>query len=229
MPSKRCEVKRLPAAVLVAVLSGSTTSWAAEPGDEPPELPRDVDALSTDGGQRYRAGDYVGAADAFTRALNMLPENQENRSRRANLLMLVLEAHEQAYRVVDETGRKDIAHLRRASTTADDYLASFREEYDEQVQVDAAILDRVDELRRLLEHAERDSRNGPCLAPPVGPCLSPPSAPAAPLRLRDGLAGRDWRAPRPCGARDPAPSGCGGEVRRRVACRCSRAPRGARA
>ncbi len=94
---------RAIAAVVAGVL-GSTMPLPAMAG------PADIDtnykdgsresarALTGQGQASFDAGDYTGAADAWKKILDILPENDLNREERENALLISLEAYKHAFR-----------------------------------------------------------------------------------------------------------------------------------
>ncbi|MCA9704775.1 MAG: hypothetical protein KDK70_02860, partial [Myxococcales bacterium] len=79
-------------------------------------------ALTQQGQAAFDAGDYLGAAAAWRKILDILPENELNREERENALLISLEAYKQAFRRVSLEGTSDGAqYLRDALALCDAY------------------------------------------------------------------------------------------------------------
>ncbi|MCA9711199.1 MAG: hypothetical protein KDK70_35495 [Myxococcales bacterium] len=127
----------------------------------------EIERLYVEGQDKYADGDFAGAADAWTRLLDRLPEAQANRATRENVLLNVLQAHLDGYaRNRRDDGSKDIGHLRSAKEVLDAYFASFKKAYGDRAAVSAAVQEKADELDRTLEEAEREAAATP--PPPNG-------------------------------------------------------------
>lgn len=135
-------------------LSFASASWqvqAAAPDSE-------IERLYVDGQDKYAEGDFAGAADAWTRLLERLPEAQANRATRENVLLNVVQAHLDGYaRNRNDDGSKDIGHLRNAKQVLDAYFASFKKAYGDRAAVSAAVQEKADELDRTLADAEKEA------------------------------------------------------------------------
>ncbi len=118
----------------------------------------EIERLYVEGEEKYAEGDFSGAADAWTRLLDRLPEAQANRATRENVLLNVLQAHLDAYaRTRLDDGSKDIDHLRDAKTVLETYFAGFKSAYGDRAAVSAAVQEKADELDRTLQDAEEEA------------------------------------------------------------------------
>jgi hypothetical protein len=118
----------------------------------------EVERLYVEGQDKYSEGDFAGAADAWTRLLDRLPEAQANRATRENVLLNVMQAHLDGYaRNRKPDGSKDIEHLRSAKAVIDGYFAAFKKAYGDRAAVSAAVQEKADELDRTLSDAEREA------------------------------------------------------------------------
>lgn len=118
----------------------------------------EVERLYVEGQDKYAAGDFAGAADAWTRLLDRLPEAQSNRATRENVLLNVVQAHLDGYdRNRKDDGTKDIEQLRSAKQVTDTYFAAFKKAYGDRAAVSAAVQEKVDELDRKLADAEKEA------------------------------------------------------------------------
>lgn len=118
----------------------------------------EIERLYVEGQDKYAEGDFAGAADAWTRLLDRLPEAQANRATRENVLLNVLQAHLDGYaRTRRDDGSKDIGHLRDAKKVLDSYFSGFKKAYGDRAAVSAAVQEKADELDRTLEEAEKET------------------------------------------------------------------------
>ena len=148
---------RLPARLLAATVA---FSFAAAPIDVQAATAQDseIERLYVEGQDKYASGDFAGAADAWTRLLERLPEAQSNRATRENVLLNVLQARLDGYaRTRKDDGSKDIDHLRKAKNVLDSYFAGFKSAYGDRAAVSAAVQEKADELDRTLEEAEKEA------------------------------------------------------------------------
>ncbi|MCX4239287.1 hypothetical protein [Paraliomyxa miuraensis] len=132
----------------------------------------EIERLYVEGQDKYGEGDFAGAAAAWTRLLDRLPEAQANRATRENVLLNVVQAHLDGYaRARKDDGSKDIDHLRSGKTVLDDYFADFKAAYGDRAAVSAAVQEKADELERALADAEKELAATPDPGPtePVGP------------------------------------------------------------
>jgi hypothetical protein len=174
---------------LLATIAGPQVTIAAPEASEP----SDVEALYIEGKDKYDAGDYVGAAQVWTRLLDGLPESHGSANIRENVLLNVLEAYASAFeRVRDDQGHRDIEHLYAAKRVADAWIAQRIAAHGEAVVVPPVVQERISVLDRRIEDAERypDADIGPCLTQ-IGPCLSPCLQPPPPPPTRQGCGGSD--------------------------------------
>jgi len=106
--------------------------------------------LSDQGDQAFDAGDYLSAARFYTKALELLPENQTNHLTRSVVLTNAVTTHEQLYLTTN-----DLVHLRTAQRLSQEYLRACKtkhgtgcERYPETQEARArlvAISKRIDE------------------------------------------------------------------------------------
>jgi hypothetical protein len=143
-------------------LSFASASWqvqAAAPDSE-------IERLYVEGQDKYAADDFAGAADAWTRLLERLPEAQANRATRENVLLNVVQAHLDGYaRNRKDDGSKDIGNLHSAKEVLDAYFANFKKAYGDRAAVSAAVQEKADELDRTLADAEKEA----AVVPDPGP------------------------------------------------------------
>jgi uncharacterized protein (TIGR03382 family) len=174
---------------LLATIAGPQVTIAAPEGADP----SGVEALYIEGRDKYEAGDYVGAAQVWTRLLEGLPESHGSANIRENVLLNVIEAYASAFeRLRDDQGHRDIEHLYAAKRVADAWIAQWTAAYGDDIAAPTAIQERLAELDRQIETAERypDADIGPCLTQ-IGPCLSPCLQPPPPPPTRQGCGGND--------------------------------------
>ncbi|MEX1366914.1 MAG: hypothetical protein AB1Z98_27555 [Nannocystaceae bacterium] len=133
----------------------------------------EIERLYVEGQDKYAAGDFSGAASAWTQLLESYPESQPSRATRENVLLNVLQAHLDGYaRTRNDDGTKDIEHLRSAKSVLDSYFASFKEAYGDNAAVSAAVQEKADELDRALERAEEEA--AAAVAPDPDPIVTDP-------------------------------------------------------
>jgi hypothetical protein len=129
---------------------------------------QEIERLYVEGQDKYAEGDFAGAADAWTRLLERLPEAQSNRATRENVLLNVVQAHLDGYaRTRKEDGSKDIEMLRAGKQVLDNYFAGFKKAYGDRAAVSTAVQEKADELERALADAEREA----AVVPDPGPGL----------------------------------------------------------
>jgi hypothetical protein len=127
---------------------------------------QEIERLYVEGQDKYAEGDFAGAADAWTRLLERLPEAQSNRATRENVLLNVVQAHLDGYaRTRKEDGSKDIEMLRAGKQVLDTYFAGFKKAYGDRAAVSTAVQEKADELERALADAEREA----AVVPDPGP------------------------------------------------------------
>jgi hypothetical protein len=123
-----------------------------------PKVDAEVERLYVEGQDKYAEGDFAGAADAWTRLLDRLPEAQNNRATRENVLLNVVQAHLDGYaRNRKEDGSKDIEMLRAGKQVLDTYFANFKKAYGDRAAVSTAVQEKADELERTLADAEKEA------------------------------------------------------------------------
>ncbi len=155
---------RLAHGLLSRVLAGTLAlSFASAPLQVRAAAPdSEIERLYVEGQDKYADGDFAGAADAWTRLLERLPEAQANRATRENVLLNVIQAHLDGYaRNRKDDGSKDIGHLRNAKQVLDAYFASFKKAYGDRAAVSAAVQEKADELDRTLGDAEAEAAKVP--------------------------------------------------------------------
>ena len=151
---------RIGSAVLALALATPSAAFASMGPSN-----TEVEKLYSEGQDRAEAKDYTGAADSWTRLLNLLDESPDTQAIRESVIINVLEAHINAYNLlVDENGNKDISHLRKGKATLDDYYASFKEVHGERIGVSAAVQQKAEELEAHAAEGRRrrqgSQRNG---------------------------------------------------------------------
>lgn len=145
---------RLWAAVLATALVVATAPAQAAMAPNEAEIER----LYVEGQQQLEAQDYTGAADSWTRLLELLPESGDNQAVRESVIINILDAHLKAYnQLVDESGNKDAAHLRSGKQTLDRYYSDFKRIHGDRKGVSAAVQDKAEELERTLAKAEESA------------------------------------------------------------------------
>lgn len=119
---------------------------------------QEIERLYVEGQDKYAEGDFAGAADAWTRLLDRLPEAQANRATRENVLLNVVQAHLDGYaRTRKDDGSKDIEMLRAGKQVLETYFTSFKKAYGDRAAVSTAVQEKADELDRILADAEREA------------------------------------------------------------------------
>lgn len=145
----------------------------------------EVERLYVEGQDKYAEGDFAGAADAWTRLLERLPEAQANRATRENVLLNVVQAHLDGYaRNRKDDGSKDIETLRSAKSVIDAYFAAFKKAYGDRAAVSAAVQEKADELDRALTDAEKEA----AVVPEPGPGPDPGPDPTPDPGKKEGPA-----------------------------------------
>lgn len=131
----------------------------------------EIERLYVEGQDKYAEGDFAGAADAWTRLLDRMPEAQSSRATRENVLLNVVQAHLDGYaRARKDDGSKDIGHLRSGKEVLDKYFTDFKTAYGDRAAVSAAVQEKADELERVLAEAEEEAA---VLEPEVEPEVEP--------------------------------------------------------
>lgn len=121
-----------------------------------------VKRIYASGKVKYETKNYDGAIEDWTNALGMLPNTQENREIRNDLVYNIATAQEKAYDI-----DKDVAHLRTARALLVDFLEAYKALYrpDEQTVAEfKRVNERIAALDAKIAEAEK---NGPVPAAPV--------------------------------------------------------------
>ena len=130
---------------------------------------QEIERLYVEGQDKYSEGDFAGAAEAWTRLLDRLPEAQANRATRENVLLNVVQAHLDGYaRTRKDDGSKDIEMLRGGKQVLDTYFTNFKKAYGDRAAVSTAVQEKADELERTLADAEREAAAVPDPSPGPG-------------------------------------------------------------
>jgi hypothetical protein len=159
---------RLAALAVAATLVVSATPVSAHAG---PANAQEIERLYLEGQDQFAANDFKGAADSWTRLLNLMPESGTNRATRENVLINILAAHLEAYRRMrNADGSRPIEHLREGKKTLDQYYSDFKQVHGDRTAVSAAVQQKGDELEQDLAKAEEEVAN---LPPTVDPEIEP--------------------------------------------------------
>jgi hypothetical protein len=144
--------ERLAALVVAVALIVSASPASAHLG---PASAQEIERLYLEGQDLFAANDFKGAANAWTRLLNMMPESGTNRATRENVLINILAAHLEAYRRMrNEDGSRPIEQLREGKATLDQYYADFKQVHGDRTAVGSAVQEKGDELEAELSEAE---------------------------------------------------------------------------
>mgnify|MGYP002619580032 CR=1 FL=1 len=144
--------ERLAALAVAATLVVSASPASAHLG---PANAQEIERLYLEGQDRYAAKDFKGAAESWTRLLNMMPESGTNQATRENVLINILAAHLDAYRRMrNDDGTRQIEHLREGKKTLDQYYSDFKQVHGDRTAVSAAVQEKGDELEQELNKAE---------------------------------------------------------------------------
>jgi len=179
-----------PGALHRALACAVAMSFATAPWTVQAAVVQDseIERLYVEGQDKYAEGDFAGAADAWTRLLDRLPEAQANRATRENVLLNVLQAHLDAYaRTRRDDGSKDIEHLRQAKTVLEGYFASFKQAYGDRAAVSAAVQEKADELERTLEEAEKEAAAAAQASSAVEPETPTETTPTEPSKSQPNI------------------------------------------
>jgi hypothetical protein len=189
-------VERVAALSVAATLVVTASPASAHFG---PANASEIERLYLEGQDLFAANDLNGAADAWTRLLNLMPESGTNRATRENVLINILAAHLEAYRRMrNEDGSRPIENLRTGKETLDRYYADFKQVHGDRTAVSAAVQEKGDELERELAEAEAklaeiepepDTTEPEITGPDItGPDVThPPPPPARPQNEGMGL------------------------------------------
>jgi hypothetical protein len=144
--------ERLAALAVATTLVVSASPASAHLG---PANAQEIERLYLEGQDLYGKKDFKGAAEAWTRLLNLMPESGTNQATRENVLINILAAHLDAYRRMrNEDGTRPIEHLREGKKTLDQYYADFKQIHGDRTAVSAAVQEKGDELEQELAKAE---------------------------------------------------------------------------
>jgi hypothetical protein len=152
----------------------------------------EIERLYSEGDKKNGEGDFTGAAESWTRALVLLPEEGANQATRENLLLNVLDAHINAYkRLPGEDGKKNIAHLQEGKKTYELYLQQYRAVYGSGRAISSAVQQKSDELNAALAKAEEENKvPEPVPEPTPDPIDGPkptPDTPVGPQPQNNGM------------------------------------------
>lgn len=155
-------MRRIGAVAVALTLATPATALASfGPGKSGPSK-NEVEKLYVEGQDRAEAKDYTGAADSWTRLLNILPESPDNQAIRESVMINVLEAHMNAFNLlVDQAGKKDIGHLRKGKATLDEYYGNFKTVHGDRVAISPAVQQKAAELEAMLAKAEDEAKTAP--------------------------------------------------------------------
>ncbi|TPV94775.1 MAG: hypothetical protein B7733_13255 [Myxococcales bacterium FL481] len=123
--------------------SAPTVAAAAQPDD--------VETLYAEGDSAFANGDYLGAARAWGKALDLMEENDDTNSTRAQILVSALSAYMEAF---VETRKVD--HLRAAARLLERYAQSLESAYDGEARLSEAVIEMKRRLENALESAEEE-------------------------------------------------------------------------
>lgn len=129
------------------VTSTPSVALAAEPGD--------VETLYAEGDSAFANGDYLGAARAWGKALDLMDESDDTNSTRAQILVSALSAYMEAF-----VETRNVDHLRAAARLLERYAQSLEAAYDGEARLSEAVIDMKRRLDNALENAEHDSPEG---------------------------------------------------------------------
>ena len=116
--------------------------------------------LNQDGQRRFNEQDFEGAAAAWIRILEVLPENATNREERDNTLLITLEAYKEAALRFDrgegqDALKREIDVLRKALAARDEYVRDFRRAYGNGASVSTALEASAEQVATMLAAAEK--------------------------------------------------------------------------
>jgi hypothetical protein len=155
-------MRRIGAVAVALTLATPATAFASLGPSKSGPSKNEVEKLYVEGQDRAEAKDYTGAADSWTRLLNILPESPDNQAIRESVMINVLEAHMNAFNLlVDQAGKKDISHLRKGKATLDEYYGNFKTVHGDRVAISPAVQSKAAELDAMLAKAEDDAEAKP--------------------------------------------------------------------
>lgn len=176
-------------AAMVAVVMGATLPLPAMAGPADIDTdynggPADIDtnyqdgtggsarALTVKGQAAFDAGDYMGAASAWKKILDILPENDLNREERENALLISLEAYKQAFRRVSvesgSVGNNEVELLREALRLCDAYTKEVARVHGPTGVSPAVVESRVEIEGMLANTSPSDNPPPPVIVPDKG-------------------------------------------------------------
>jgi hypothetical protein len=175
----------------ISLVAPVSTAYAAAP-IEVDNVDR-AKQLNLEGQRRFNEQDFEGAAAAWIRILEVLPENATNREERDNTLLITLEAYKEASRRFGggegpDAAKREIDVLRKALAVRDDYVGDFRRAYGNGATVSSALADSVREVEEMLAAAEkRAGTSTPKESPIIG--MKPDTLGDQPFRAPRGPSG----------------------------------------
>jgi hypothetical protein len=160
----------------LSLIAGSAEAQAAsQPSEE-------VEQLYVQGQDLFDAGDFAGAANAWSKALDGMPENEKSKTTRELLVIQTMTASRQAH-----AKTQDVRHLRNGQAALDRYIASFKQAYGQEAVLSDSVQQARIELLTALQEAESQPQEWPEEEPKAAepkPAQPPPATPAvAPAEL----------------------------------------------
>lgn len=120
----------------------------------------DPESLQQEGAAHFEAGEYVRAAAAWRRILEVLPENATNREERETTLLIALEAYKEAARALEHRESADrpcaTTLLREADALLDRYVDDLHRAHGPSTMPGPAVDTSSTELRAMIDAAVRD-------------------------------------------------------------------------
>lgn len=148
---------------------------------------QDVEQLYVQGQDLFDAGDYAGAASAWSKALDGMPENEKSKTTRELLVIQTMTASRQAH-----AKTQDLQHLRNGQAVVDRYVASYKQAYGQDAVLSDSVQQARIELLTALQEAESQPQEWPAEdttavqpEPTQPPPVAPVVAPAEPLPPSD--------------------------------------------
>lgn len=176
MAARPARISRILAATVAASLGSlSVPTFALANVTTAAVQDSEVTRLFAEGQERYANDDFAGAADSWSRLLELLPEAQANKATRENVLLNITQAHLDAYnRSRNDDGTKDIEHLRSGKKVLETYFAGYRKAYGDRAGVSQAVQEKSDELDEELREAEEKLAAANATPDPGGSGTTPP-------------------------------------------------------
>jgi hypothetical protein len=134
---------------LLLVAGSADVRAAGQPSDE-------VEQLYVQGQDLFDAGDFAGAASAWSKALDGMPENEQSKTTRELLVIQTMTASRQAH-----AKTQDVQHLRNGQTVVDRYVASFKQAYGQDAVLSDSVQQARIELLTALQGAESQPQEWP--------------------------------------------------------------------